>query len=88
MFLLLLGLVAIGSVNASVDEAANALLTHLSLLFVPAGVGMMIYLDRLGDAWVPILLTLLLSTLLTMAVTAWAMQWTMKWFDKGEDGHG
>jgi holin-like protein len=88
MFLLLLGLVLAGAVGASADQAANALLTHLSLLFVPAGVGIMVYLDRLGDAWVPILLTLLLSTLLTMAVTAWTMQWLMGRFGTGADQDG
>jgi holin-like protein len=34
--------------------ASNGLLQHLSLLFVPAGVGVMLHLQRLGDepsAW-------------------------------------
>jgi holin-like protein len=73
MLLLLLTLVLGRGVPAALDRAANGLLGHLSLLFVPAGVGMMAFFDRIGDAWLPILLTLLLSTALTLAITAWVM---------------
>ena len=73
MLLLLLTLVVRRGVPVALDQSANGLLSHLSLLFVPAGVGLMVYLDRIGAEWLPILLTLVLSTLLTMAVTAWVM---------------
>ena len=58
------------------DELAAvsaALLNNLSLLFVPAGVGVMVHLELLGhDAW-PLSVALVVSTLLTIAVTAWVM---------------
>ena len=73
MLLLLLTLVIRRGVPVALDHSANGLLSHLSLLFVPAGVGLMVYADRIGTEWLPIVLTLVLSTLLTMAVTAWVM---------------
>lgn len=73
MLLLLLVLVVRRGVSTSLDCSAGGLLTHLSLLFVPAGVGIMVHAARIGDEWFAIITTLLLSTLLTMAVTAWTM---------------
>jgi holin-like protein len=55
-------------------DTANGLLAHLSLLFVPAGVGVMTHLTLLGDQWLPLTTSLLVSTLLTVAVTGWIMQ--------------
>jgi putative effector of murein hydrolase LrgA (UPF0299 family) len=84
MFLLLMALMARGRMPTSVGQAADGLLSHLSLLFVPAGVGIIVHLERLSAAWLPVVLTLFLSTLLTMAVTAWTMQWLMR--RCGDDG--
>ena len=49
---------------------SQGLLQHLSLLFVPAGTGVMLHLHRLQDEWLPIVLSLVLSTAVTLAVTA------------------
>ena len=46
------------------------MLTHLSLLFVPAAVGVMIQVLRIRGEALPILVSLILSTALTIAVTA------------------
>jgi holin-like protein len=73
MLLLFLTLVVLGRVPDSLSTSAGGLLSHLSLLFVPAGVGIMVHADRIAAEWLPIALALVLSTLLTMAVTAWAM---------------
>lgn len=51
-------------------ETAQKLLQHLSLLFVPAGVGVMLHWQRLADEWQPIVIALVASTFLTIAVTA------------------
>ena len=59
--------------SESLDSASLALLSHLSLLFVPAGVGMMVHFDRIADEWLPIGIALILSTVITMAVTALVM---------------
>lgn len=54
----------------SMQHTANALLQHLSLLFVPAGTGVMIYLQLIADEWLPITAALIVSTVGGMAVTA------------------
>lgn len=56
----------------------TGLLQHLSLMFVPAGVGVMVHLQRLGDEALAIGVALVLSTLVGMASAAWAMLWLMR----------
>ena len=68
-----------GKTPESVEQASSALLSHLSLLFVPAGVGMMAHFDRIAEEWVPITLALLLSTVITLVATALIMQVTTRW---------
>ena len=70
MVLLFLTLLIRGHSAPALDTASSALLNHLPLLFVPAGVGMMVHFDRLAAEWLPIVVALLLSTLVTMAATA------------------
>jgi holin-like protein len=53
---------------------SNGLLRHLSLLFVPAGVGIVTQLDALERDWLPILVAILVSTALGLVVTGWLMQ--------------
>lgn len=70
MILLFLTLSIRGGVTASLDSASSALLSHLSLLFVPAGVGMMVHFNRIFNEWKPITIALLLSTVITMLASA------------------
>jgi holin-like protein len=74
MALLFVSLILRGSVTDDLGSTASGLLRHLSLLFVPAGVGVMAHLNRLADEWLPITVSLVLSTLLTIAVTAIVMR--------------
>ncbi|WP_138438898.1 MULTISPECIES: CidA/LrgA family protein [Marinobacter] len=74
-----------GRTPDSVEQASSALLAHLSLLFVPAGVGMMAHFDRIADEWLPIALALLLSTVITMIATALIMQLTTRWLVRSGD---
>lgn len=55
-------------------EAADALLRHLSLLFVPAGVGVVLHLALIREEWLSITLALIGSAVLTTLVTGWVMQ--------------
>jgi hypothetical protein len=48
------------------------------LIFVPAGVGIMVHLHRVTDEWLPLLLSLLISTVATLVVTALAMKLVMR----------
>ena len=59
MVMLFVTLMIRGKAPESVDQASTALLSHLSLLFVPAGVGMMAHFGRIADEWLPITLALL-----------------------------
>jgi holin-like protein len=70
MALLFATLVARGGVPEQLRSTANNLLQHLSLLFVPAGVGVMVHFARLGDEWPAIVGALVASTFVTLAVTA------------------
>ena len=73
--LLLLGaLAAVPGTGPRVEAAAGALLAHLSLLFVPAGVGVVVHLGRLEGAVPAVALTLATSTLAGLAVTALVLQ--------------
>jgi holin-like protein len=70
MIMLFITLLLRGRSAESLDSASSTLLSHLSLLFVPAGVGMMVHFERITHEWWPISVTLLLSTLITMAASA------------------
>lgn len=70
MLLLFAGLLLRGGVPAAVQETAGGLLRHLSLLFVPAGVGVMVHVTRLETEALPIIVALFGSTLFGIAVTA------------------
>lgn len=74
MALLFSYLVARRGGSEELQHAAQGLLRHLSLLFVPAGTGVMLHLHRLQDEWLPIVASLLVSTAVTLLVTAWLMQ--------------
>jgi holin-like protein len=63
---------------AGLRDTCQTLLSHLSLLFVPAGVGVMLHFKRLGAEWLPISVALVVSTVLTIAVTALVMRWLQK----------
>ncbi len=84
MILLFLTLLIKGRSSEPLDQASSGLLSHLSLLFVPAGVGIVVHLNLITGEWLPILLTLLLSTLITLAATA-GIFWLSVRFLAGRD---
>ncbi len=86
--LLLLGLLVRRRVDPPLQTASAALLAHLSLLFVPAGVGLMVHIDRMGAEWLPIAVALVVSTLIGMVVTALVMQGLLRWAARGESNDG
>ena len=85
MLLLFAGLLARGGVPRPMADTAGGLLRNLSLLFVPAGVGVMAHLGRLSDEALPIAAALIVSTVLTIAVTAWIMAALLKRGRKDSD---
>ncbi|PKO61423.1 MAG: CidA/LrgA family protein [Betaproteobacteria bacterium HGW-Betaproteobacteria-18] len=68
MLLLLLAL-RLPLVREPVAACANFLLSHLSLLFVPVGVGVMTHLGLLGQYGMRMLAVIVLSTWIGLAVT-------------------
>lgn len=66
---------------------ALELLRHLSLLFVPAGVGVMVHFARLGEEWLPIAIALLVSTALAIAVTALVIAWSTRLLARHDAEH-
>ena len=66
------------SVRDSVAGCADFLLGHLSLLFVPVGVGVMTHLSVMSDYGLRIAVVLVLSTWLGLAVTALVLRWLQK----------
>jgi holin-like protein len=69
MVLLILALRA-PPVRAAVQAIAELLLGHLSLLFVPVGVGVITHLDLVSRSGGPLLVAIVVSTWTGMAVTA------------------
>ena len=55
--------------GGGVENASRGLLAHLSLLFVPAGVGVMQKLDVVADHGIAIAAVLAISAVLTLLVT-------------------
>jgi holin-like protein len=61
------------AVREPVSVCADFLLSHLSLLFVPVGVGVMTHLSLVSQYGGRMLLVIVLSTLIGLAVTALAL---------------
>lgn len=74
MLLLFLSLAARGRTPAPLRETAQQLLSHLSLLFVPAGVGVMLHFGRLRAEWLALGVALVASIVLIIAATALVMR--------------
>lgn len=70
MGLLFLFLLKRGGPNPALKSVSESFLGILSLLFVPAGVGLVQHLKLLEDEWLPITVAIILGTALTLAVTA------------------
>ena len=62
-------------VREPVAECADFLLAHLSLLFIPVGVGVMTHLALLSQFGGRMLVVIALSTWIGLAVTALVLYW-------------
>jgi holin-like protein len=67
---LLMGVLRIERLRAAVQAIAELLLAHLSLLFVPVGVGVVTHLDLLQRSGGRLLVAIVASTWIGMAVSA------------------
>ncbi|MBK5967516.1 murein hydrolase regulator LrgA [Thiorhodovibrio winogradskyi] len=81
MALLFIGLVLRGGIPDGLGHVADGLLAHLSLLFVPAGVGVMVHLAMLREELLAVTVALVVSTLLTLATTGLLMTALIRWLE-------
>ena len=73
MVLLFVFLFFAGDVSDQLERVSSSLLSNLSLLFVPAGVGIMLHAKVINVHFVPIAISLVVSTFLTILVTGAVM---------------
>ena len=66
-------------VASDVGKASSGLLGSLSVLFVPAGVGVVQYLGLLRDQGVALAASLVVSTILTLLATVGAFLLVKRW---------
>ncbi len=78
MLLLFFTLLAKDVLAEKMEGTVEGLLKNLSLLFVPAGVGVITHFALLGENWVAITAALVISTILGMIVTALTMKVLMR----------
>jgi holin-like protein len=74
MLFLFVALALRGGPGQELQSTSQNLLQHLSLLFVPAGTGVMLHMHRIADEWPALLVSLLFSTLATLVVTGLVMK--------------
>jgi holin-like protein len=84
MALLFVLMLARAPIAKGIDETANTLLKHLSLLFVPAGVGVVQNLAVLGHEGVRLILVVVLATVITLAVTALTFEYLARFMQVDE----
>lgn len=78
MVLLFLYLAVKSDAATKLAPTALEFLKHLSLLFVPAGVGIMVHAQRVASEWMPITVALVISTAVSLVVTALVLRWLQK----------
>jgi holin-like protein len=86
MALLLLAL-QVSWIRVPVQAAAELLLAHLSLLFVPIGVGVITHLDLVSSYGAWLLAVIVLSTWVGIAVTALTLRALLPSAAKGHGGN-
>lgn len=65
-------------IREQVGAVAGFLLSNLSLLFIPVGVGVILHLDLLSTIWWQIALALLVSTILGLIATVLLLRWLVR----------
>ena len=75
MAIMFIGLLIKGAVPDGLSQVGDTLLSHMSLLFIPAGVGVMVNAELIQREFIPISVSLVISTFLCIAVTGLLMSW-------------
>jgi holin-like protein len=66
-----------GATARAVIACGNLMLRYFAFFFIPAGVGVMVYLSQLRTAWFAVSVSLILSSLLSLVATALTMHFLM-----------
>ena len=77
--LILTGLLCYGIIPAeSVEDICDILISKMGMLFLPAGVSVMLYFDVIQAEFMPIMVSIVLCSLAVLAVTALFLQAMLK----------
>lgn len=82
--LMFIGLIIKKGVPEPLQQTASGILKHLSIMFVPAIVGVMVHVTRIAEHWEAVVAALFVSTALTIAICGWLMQKLAKDDAEGE----
>ena len=74
MILLFLFLCVRGGLSQPMNSATTASLRHMSLLFIPAGAGLMVHMDAFRQEWTAIILAVTGGTVCTLIATALSLR--------------
>lgn len=74
MVILFIWLSIRGDVSDGTEKVTGALLSNMSLLFVPAGVGVIQYADQIQNEALAILVSVVAGTVATITIVAWLAQ--------------
>jgi len=77
MLLLLLALLVRQQVSTGLQQASHSLIQYLSLLFLPAGVGLFFLDQSLQQQWPAIAGAMVLGTLISMLVSTFVVKWLL-----------
>jgi holin-like protein len=84
MVILFCALLIRGSVPQDLGMVTGELLQNLSLLFVPAGVGVMLHAHLLAENWLALTTALVVSAAVTLGVTGLLMTAMSRWVRRDE----
>ncbi len=82
MFLLLTMLICNENLAKYIRPISLLLISYLAVFFVPAGVGVMLHLERIQHEWIAICSSLVISTVLAIATTALVIKYSSRWLEK------
>ncbi len=82
--LILTALLCTGAIKENyIEDICTALIDKMALLFLPAGVSMILYLDVIKAELLPISLTVILSSIIILCSTALVLEMLLRKKEKG-----
>lgn len=85
LFIMLAALMSGAVKLESVEGAGNFLMDTMTMMFIPATVGIMESIGQVKAVLIPFLIIIAVSTVLVMAVTGRMAQWIMGQKESGEE---